>query len=458
MNRLKQIAGTPYEYYENIETRLQDLHHRVLEMRRVGKLSPQALEQIYQFFKIKDIYHSNAIEGNALDIGETQLVVEMGMTITGKSLRDQAEAKNLSAALDYMHDLAGEREKPITIHDIRQIHALILKGIEDEHAGKFRDTEVRISGSEYVPPEAFRVPGEMSALGEYLQQISSLTSPSSGLPILCATAAHAWLAQIHPFIDGNGRTARILMNLILIRYGYPICIVSKEERKRYYDALKESQASNLTPLIELVYENVEESLEAWEEAAEEERENKAWLASIRERIEGPDLKQLHNDYVIWHNGMDLLKEYFKRTVDDLSAEMTFDTVRFRFKDFGTLDFEKYQRLRNERSAKKTWFFGLEFHRENRRARYMFFFGYADHQLRQRSPVVLFVAKDIDYTYNYVRLKEITQPNIPDIQQIGFDIKEQDFILAKISGVAQKSKAEDLARQFFDQVIKRDLST
>ena len=449
MNRLKQIAGTPYEYYENIETRLQDLHHRVLEMRRVGKLSPQALEQIYQFFKIKGIYHSNAIEGNALDIGETQLVVEMGMTITGKSLRDQAEAKNLSAALDYMHDLAGEREKPITIHDIRQIHALILKGIEDEHAGKFRDTEVRISGSEYVPPEAFRVPGEMSALGEYLQQISSLTSPSSGLPILCATAAHAWLARIHPFVDGNGRTARISMNLILKWHEYPSCTITREDRLRYYDALEESQYSDLTPLLDLVYENVRERLDELEERDE-------WLTSISERYEHSVSESQRYEYRKWQNGMDLLKIYFEQIVNDLNEKMPFDTVRF--KEFGALDFDKYQRLRNERSAKKTWFFGLEFHGDNRRARYVFFFGYADYQLRQRSPVVLFVAKDIDYTYNYVKLTEITQTNIPDIHQIGFDTKDQDFIIAKISGVVQKSKAENLAMKFFEQVIKRDLGT
>ncbi len=449
MNRLKQIAGTPYEYYENIETRLQDLHHRVLEMRRVGKLSPQALEQIYQFFKIKGIYHSNAIEGNALDIGETQLVVEMGMTITGKSLRDQAEAKNLSAALDFMHGLAAKREKPISIHDIRQIHALILKGIEDEHAGKFRDTEVRISGSKNEPPEAFRVPGEMSALGEYLQQISSLTYPSSKLPILCATAAHAWLARIHPFVDGNGRTARISMNLILKWHEYPSCTITREDRLRYYDALEESQYSDLTPLLDLVYENVRERLDELEERDE-------WLTSISERYEHSVSESQRYEYRKWQNGMDLLKIYFEQIVNDLNEKMPFDTVRF--KEFGALDFDKYQRLRNERSAKKTWFFGLEFHGDNRRARYVFFFGYADYQLRQRSPVVLFVAKDIDYTYNYVKLTEITQTNIPDIHQIGFDTKDQDFILAKISGVVQKSKAENLAMKFFEQVIKRDLGT
>ncbi|MCY3583692.1 MAG: hypothetical protein OXH44_14085, partial [Chloroflexi bacterium] len=126
MDKLKSVAGTPFEYYESIDGRLSELDARVTEMRRAGKLSPSALEHIHNYFKIKGIYHSNAIEGNALTIGETQLVVEMGMTITGKSLRDQAEAKNLSQANDYMRYLATRQEQPITMSDIRQVHKLIL--------------------------------------------------------------------------------------------------------------------------------------------------------------------------------------------------------------------------------------------------------------------------------------------------------------------------------------------
>lgn len=115
MDELKSVAGTPFEYYVSIEERLASLHQRVLEMRRVGKLSPSTLEHIHDLFKTKGIYHSNAIEGNALTIRDTQMVVEMGITITGKSLRDQAEAKNLSHALDFMKALAVNRERPITV-------------------------------------------------------------------------------------------------------------------------------------------------------------------------------------------------------------------------------------------------------------------------------------------------------------------------------------------------------
>ena len=455
MNRLKKIVDTPFEYYENIETPLQNLHGRVQEMRKVGKLNTQALERIYQYFKIKGIYHSNAIEGNALDVGETQLVVEMGITLTGKTLRDQAEAKNLSHALDFMKNIAVNRENPISLSDLRQIHALILKDIHDDYGGKYRDGEVKISGSEYKPPEAYLLPQKMGELGEYLEQITSLDMPETDLPILCASAAHAWLAQIHPFIDGNGRTARILMNLVLMRWGYPICIITQEERSRYYDALEESQASDLTPLIELVYENVGESLEEWEIAAEEQREEQSWLAQITERLEGPALSQVRNEHEVWHNAMELLKSYFKQTVEVLNERITFGNVRLKFKDFGTLDFDKYRQLRNEVSARRTWFFGTEFNRGSRRARYLFFFGYADSRLKKRAPVILIIAKDVDYSYE--RLEDITQPNTPDIYQIGFDMKDQTFV-ALINGVEQESKVEDLARKFFDQVVRRDFGT
>ena len=268
MDKLKSVVGTPFDYYESIEGRLLDLHSRVLEMRRVGKLSHSALEHIYNFFKIKGIYHSNAIEGNALTIGETQLVVEMGMTITGKTLRDQAEAKNLSHALDFMKELAVNHERPISITDVRQIHKLILTDIDEDHAGRYRQREVRISGSEYPPPASHLVPQQMDALGEYILNITEESKSNDNLPIVCAASSHAWLAQIHPFIDGNGRTARVLMNLILMRLGYTICIITREERLRYYDSLEESQGGDLTPLIEIMYENVEESLKEWEKAAE----------------------------------------------------------------------------------------------------------------------------------------------------------------------------------------------
>ena len=128
----------------------------------------------------------------------------------------------------------------------------------------------------------------MDDLGAYLALVTKSDSSDAEIPILSAAAAHAWLAQIHPFIDGNGRTARILMNLILMRRGYPVCIIMRDDRLRYYDALEESQAGDLTPLVELVYENVEESLEEWEKAATEQKVQQDWLTSVTAKFEQPE--------------------------------------------------------------------------------------------------------------------------------------------------------------------------
>ena len=442
-----------FMYYETLEGRLVNLHKRVQEMRRVGTLGPQALKRIYQYFKIKGIYHSNAIEGNELTIGETRSVVEMGMTVTGKSLRDTVEAKNLSHALDFMEDLAVSTEKPITLSDLRQIHALILKDIDDDFAGKYRTGEVRIHGSEYKPPNAHLIPHEMEELGKFIALITGEAgSANTDLPILSAGAAHAWLAQIHPFVDGNGRTARILMNLILMRYGYPICIITREDRLRYYHALEDSQGSDLTALVELMYENVEESLEEWEKAAQEQIVEQEWLATLTARFQQPELTRAHNEYEVWLRAMALLKSYFKQTVEAWNAQISVGSVSVHYRDFGTLDFHKYLSLRDGGSAKRTWDFGVEFRRGSDRARYLFFYGYADYRLRRRARVILNVAKDIDYSYE--RLLDITQPNKPDIYQVGFDMNEQAFVALTISGL-WNGKVETLARQFFTQVVERD---
>lgn len=451
MNNLKNIKVAPFMYYENLETRLLDLHSRVQDMRQVGKLAPRVLGHIQQYFRIKNIYHSNAIEGNALTIGETRLVVEMGMTVAGKTLRDQAEAKNLSHALDFMEEIAVSTEKPIALSDLHQIHALILKDI-DEYAGRYRDGEVKISGSDYKPTEAHLISQQMDELDTYVKAVTSPDSPDADSPILCAAAAHAWLAQIHPFMDGNGRTARILMNLILMRRGYPICIITRDDRLRYYDALEESQGGDLSPLIELVYENVEESLEEWEKAAQEQREEQEWLTSITARLEKPVLSQARNEYEVWLRAMELLKSYFKQTVDNINQTTTVSNVHLNFKDFGALSFEKYLSLSDGGSAKKTWFFGIDFRMGARRARYLFFFGYSDYRLRPRAPVILIIAKNIDYSY--VVLRYITQSNKPDMIQVGFDMDKQAFVALTINGV-QEGKAETFAKNFFEQVVQRD---
>src|SRR5216683_4852223 len=146
------IPGTPYDFDDTQAVVISDTDERVRQLRATGALSSEVLERIRRYFRVKNIYHSNAIEGNLLDVGETRLVVEQGLTLTGKPLKDQAEAKNLSEAIDFLEDLARDASRPISEADIRQIHFLVLKNIRDSDAGKYRSVPVEISGSQYKPP------------------------------------------------------------------------------------------------------------------------------------------------------------------------------------------------------------------------------------------------------------------------------------------------------------------
>jgi Fic family protein len=162
------IAGTPYDFDDTLIARLTAIASDVSSMRAAGTLSPEVLGRLRRFFKIKNIYNSNAIEGNLLDVGETRLVVEQGLTLTGKSLKDQAEAKNLSEAIDFLEELASDRSRPINENDIRQIHFLVLKKVRDADAGKYRSVPVEISGSAYKPPAPETISAQMQEFCNWL--------------------------------------------------------------------------------------------------------------------------------------------------------------------------------------------------------------------------------------------------------------------------------------------------
>lgn len=163
---MHKIQSTAYKVAETQLEHSRILASRVQTMRTAGALTPEALSRLRKYFKIKNIYHSNAIEGSTLDIGETRLVVEQGLTISRKSLKDQAEAKNLSAALNFLEELAKNAELPITEADIRQLHYLVLNDINREDAGSYRLVPVEIGGSEFKLPQPIYIVSEMNKFGQ----------------------------------------------------------------------------------------------------------------------------------------------------------------------------------------------------------------------------------------------------------------------------------------------------
>ena len=440
------IAGSPFEYDESLKAQIQELDARVNQMREVGKLKSEYLRHIRNYFRIKNIYHSNAIEGNVLDVGETRQIVELGLTIAGKPLKDQAEAKNLNAALDYLEELATGLSSPISLHDIRQIHTLILRGIDDENAGDYRKVHVAISGSDYEPPDPMNIDSQMREFIDWLQSASS-ENPINVIQI--AAACHAWFAQIHPFIDGNGRTARILMNLVLMRAGYPIAVITKDDRIRYYDALEQSQISDLTPFISLVLECVSETLDEYETAADEQRAQQEWSQSIASLLSQPQLIDKRNEYELWRSAMELLVNHYKHIVHQLDDDLEFGRVYF--KQFGVIEFEKYLSLLRGQRAKQTWSFKIDFVIGERSARYLHWFGYSYQAMKEHGDVSLHISRE-ESKYQYEHLDKISKTNVPALREITYSPKDELFVARKGNDRCDKMKIEHIAKNFFEDVM------
>lgn len=449
-----EIADAPFCWDERQREHVNALAERVRHLREGGELCSQALKSLSKFFRIKDIYNSNAIEGNELTLGETREVIERGLTLTGKSLKDQAEAKNLAEALDFMEELVANSNEPIQGRHIRELHGFVLKGIDDPNAGAYRSVNVEISGSAYRPPEPQEVPAQMEALSDWMGPASLPTDRfASPDGLLNALVAHTWFVQIHPFVDGNGRVGRLLMNLILMRYGYPIAIITKDDRERYYDALETSQTSDLSPVIALVGECVHESLEEYEQAATEGREAQEWTQAIAARLAEPEVTRAHNEYEVWKSAMDLMKGYFQQTADRINAELPLGRVYFT--DFGTLELEKYLSLRDGRSAKRTWSFRIDFRIGERAARYLFWFSSPSRTLKDQGCEVTahLSREEPEGSYNYERLDFLDAPNVPQLFEVGYRPDEERFAARYHADRTRLDRIEVIGKQFLEEVVK-----
>lgn len=222
-------------------------------------LASPAVRKIKEQFEIEMTYNSNAIEGNSLTLRETYLVINEGLTIKGKPLKDHLEANNHKEALDYLYDLL-DKDKRHTFSEklVRSLHQLVLQNIDKNWAGQYRTGPVRIGGSKHTPPPALSVPRLMNGLIIWISQNRKKLHP-----IELAAIVHHRIVSIHPFFDGNGRTARLLMNIILMQSKYPLAVILKNDRKKYYAVLGQADAGDFGPLSRFVARAVERSVDIY---------------------------------------------------------------------------------------------------------------------------------------------------------------------------------------------------
>ena len=220
-------------------------------------LAPELVRNLREDMVLRYTYHSNAIEGNTLTLMETKVVLEDGVTIGGKPLRDHLEAINHADAITYLEGLVQENV-PLDERILKELHQLVLRGIDNE-AGRYRGCNVIISGAGHTPPDHLHV-------GERMQRFFAWYRGEAQMlhPVERAARVHADLVIIHPFRDGNGRTSRLAMNLELMRAGFPTVIIPVEDRAAYYENLdKAGKDANYGPFVQQLGQLVAQSFDPY---------------------------------------------------------------------------------------------------------------------------------------------------------------------------------------------------
>ncbi|HCA29912.1 MAG TPA: cell filamentation protein Fic [Ruminococcaceae bacterium] len=234
----------------NIFEKVDRCHEAI---RAIRPFEGHMLEQLKDYYRIGLTWSSNAIEGNSLTLSETNVVLEDGLTIGGRPLRDFYEIVGHGEAYNFMFSLIGVRR--ITVDDIKVMHHLFYKNIDEANAGIWRKESVIVSGSDYMFPQPQEIEEQMVELEEWIT-----TERDNYHPVVFAAMLHLKFVSIHPFIDGNGRTSRLIMNLVLIQDGYQLAIIPPVCRLEYNDCIRLFQnKGNPKPFCEFIAERVYET-------------------------------------------------------------------------------------------------------------------------------------------------------------------------------------------------------
>jgi Fic family protein len=214
-------------------------------------LNRESVLSLKEYYKIGLTWSSNAMEGNTLTESETKVVIEDGLTIGGKPLRDHLEAQGHAEAFEYMLGLAVKND--VAENDILMLHRLFYRKIDDINAGVYRKSQVFISGSKYPLPGPDKVPQMMKGVVKNIADIRKKEHP-----VIAAAKAHLEFVFVHPFIDGNGRVARLIMNLVLIQSGFNIAVISPVLRPEYISSIEAAHSDDRN-FINLVCRSVYET-------------------------------------------------------------------------------------------------------------------------------------------------------------------------------------------------------
>jgi len=257
--------------------RVEQKKNRLAELRPIPSI---ALEKLRESIMLEWTYHSNAIEGNTITLQETRVILSDGLTVGGKTLREHFETLNHHEAIASLEGMV-RKDYRFRAADVLTIHALVLQRIEKEFAGRYRNAGVRITGANVTPPNACKV-------DDLMEELIAWVNEKNEIPVVVkAMIFHHRMVWIHPFFDGNGRTVRLMFNLLLMNAGYPPAIILQQDRKKYYDALNKANQGNYEKLMLLILHALERSIDIYLSHLENSHDAYRPISGILEEMEVP---------------------------------------------------------------------------------------------------------------------------------------------------------------------------
>ena len=434
------LGDSPYSLEDTggwVIDKATSLQTRVELLRSEGTLSEATLRAYFGEKRFEQIAESNAIEGSTLDVGETQMAVLRGITITGHDPAFAKDAVNLSTALERMVELARD-PSPTTLDHVKELHGLILG--DGSGAGLFRSEPVRIAGSPHRPPASWD--GVMSAMEDWDRWSGA---NADALALLRAIVLHTWLTHIHPFTDGNGRTSRAIMNLELIRAGLPSVIIRRKDRLRYYEALAESDlGGDLGPISELILARAEDALR--------DLERKAAAHEGYDRARAELRRAQERQVAIWNDAVQLLFSLVDDALDAAVGDVGRVSTRW-YED--KLLLEDYTALSRGDSAGNSWLYRINVDvpaLENRRL--LAWTGYRSYEMRGwqaigAGPSIFWSVPDPSGYRQWIR----DDSQSPGVAELTLQLPDVDTWIAKLpDGGIERLLPSEVAQRIAHAVI------
>lgn len=436
--------GATLDYLEEVDESVSEIDgHRPLQPHIIDKLQKEILY---------DRVHASAvIEGNRLSRRETIVVLSSGIVEAG-SRKDQQEVVNLADCCFYLQECLTDKCE-LTVQFIKELHQKLLKDIDQKNAGTFRSIDVAITGAKVSPPNFMDVP-------HLVQAIVAKANSIKGHPIQQAAWLHWAFARVHPFVDGNGRIARLLQDYVLLNNNYVPATVQPEDRERiYYEALEGADLGDGTAFLEIVAKNTLRTAERYLAIIREERSKTEWIRNIAKAASEKSKQSEHRKFLLVQKAYDSIKYEFFNICKELSSQLTGVVVDFR--DYGSLDFDKYQNLKLKGRASKTWLFGIHFNYGEVDQRFIFWYGIhfrsADDVVTTDGRTINLLVSMQDSAGTYQKLDDIEEDRIT-LREILSD--DRSYLRRRYNPVGKKYEWDsnitptEIAQHFIQEVLAK----